>query len=406
MSRALTAMLIVGAMCGRAQAQSMPVDVEERTAAGWTFTPGASLGGAWDSGINTASNPFVENVFQRWVGLVNPWADLNFTGRRGRFNAGYSGAFEKYWDSDLNWEQHSRVGAGRTFTRRFSGSADLSYSAAPTTDRLLLVEGTIPYIDIDSAWLNMGGALAYQLGRKTSVDLSYYFQRVTLDRPEGFVGPGTLHDGHSWAPALGVMHGLSERLAIGGRGELRREYVSGPPDQPDERFDVGSATGEFTYRLSPVTIINGGAGVTRLQILDTYVDTVAPTFHGGFDHQRRRVRVNASFERAFQQLYGFGTLAYTNTFYGSITMPLADRLYYLKGTVSYNRTDAIEEIGIGFNIDSLWLDATVGRQLTPYVRAEGFVTVSNQSQQVGLWPGANRHRFGIQIVTSKPMRKQ
>src|SRR5688572_18593922 len=105
MSRALMVMLIVGAMCGRVQAQTMPADVEDVRAAGWTFTPGASLGGAWDSGINTASNPFVENVFQRWVGLVNPWADLNFNGRRGRFNAGYSGAFEKYWDSDLNWQQ-------------------------------------------------------------------------------------------------------------------------------------------------------------------------------------------------------------------------------------------------------------------------------------------------------------
>ena len=30
MSRAFMAMLIVGAMCGRVQAQSMPVDVEER----------------------------------------------------------------------------------------------------------------------------------------------------------------------------------------------------------------------------------------------------------------------------------------------------------------------------------------------------------------------------------------
>jgi hypothetical protein len=87
-------------------------------------------------------------------------------------------------------------------------------------------------------------------------------------------------------------------------------------------------------------------------------------------------------------------------------MPLADRLYYLKGTVAYSRSEGVEEIGTAFNFDSLWLNATVGRQLSPRVRAEGFLSVANQRQQIGFWPGANRHRFGVQFVTSKPMRMQ
>jgi hypothetical protein len=242
------------------------------------------------------------------------------------------------------------------------------------------------------------------------VDLSYRFVRVAIDHPVEAGGFGTLRDGHSHSPSLGLMHSVTQRLAIGGRGELRREYIEGVGDPviegTEESFNVGSVTGEFSYSLSPVTIINGGGGISQLEVVQAGLSTLAPTYHGGIDHQARRFRINASYRHSFEQLFGFGTLGTANSFYGSITVPLADRLYYLKGSAAYSRTRGVEEIGTAFNFDSLWMNATVGRQLSQWVRAEGFVSVANQRQQIGFWPGANRFRFGVQFVTSKLMRMQ
>jgi hypothetical protein len=379
--------------------------MEERTTAGWVFTPGASLGGFWDSGISTTSHPIVETLFQRWVGRVSPVGELSFNGRRTHFDAGYSGAAEKYWSADMNWEQRGRLSLRHTATRRFSVFTDASYSAAPTTDRLELVEGVIPYVQVDSSWLHTGGGLQYRLSPRTTLDATYRFERVSIDRPIEAAIFGILRDGYSHAPAIGITRAFTERLSIGGRGEFRREIISGLDETYDDTYDVQTATGEFAYDASRSTSISGGVGVSRLATV-YFGGTTSPTFHLGFTHQIRRLEFGARYERAFRPLFGFGVLGTSNSFSGDATMPLGeDRLYYLKANLSYNRTDPVEEIGLAFDFDSLWLNASVGRQLRPWVRGEAFVTVASQSSQIG-WPGANRHRIGVQFVTSMPLRIQ
>src|SRR5687767_10378750 len=97
MSRILIALCVLGLTSSPAAAQSAPFSREVRSTAGWVFTPGGSLGGVWDSGIQTDSNPVVEALFQKWVLSANPRAELDFNGRRTRFNLGYSGAYERYY---------------------------------------------------------------------------------------------------------------------------------------------------------------------------------------------------------------------------------------------------------------------------------------------------------------------
>ena len=62
--------------------------------------------------------------------------------------------------------------------------------------------------------------------------------------------------------------------------------------------------------------------------------------------------------------------------------------------------------GLDFGIDyaTTWSNVSVGRQLTPFLRGEGFISFAHQSNAGP--DSTNRTRVGIQIVTAKPMRIQ
>jgi hypothetical protein len=411
----LAAALLLCVLAAPARAQLSPLGLLDRfededpeegaeRPVGWIFTPGTSMGLFWDSGIETGRNFFVESVFQRWVGAVNPFAEVSFRGRRTQFDAGYSGSIEKYWAADTNWEQRASIGLSRAFTRRFTASVDASHTAAPTTDRLQLVDAVIPYVEVGASWFNTGGALTYQLSPRTTVDLAYRFERVNIDRPPELDVFGTLRDGHSHTPSVRFMRAASERLSIGARAEYRREDINGMA-QP---FDVQSATGEFSYRVTPRTSITGGGGVSRVLIVDSTLSTTAPTYHGGFSHQLRFATFDARYERAFLPLFGFGTVGTTDSFVAAGEFPLGEeRRYYLKGELAYARTRPVHDIGIGFDLDSVWTNASIGRQLTLWLRGEAFVSIASQSSNFTIFPGdANRHRVGVQVILSRPMRLQ
>jgi hypothetical protein len=398
----LIALAVLLLWCSTANAQTSPWQREERTTPGWTFTPGTSLGGLWDSGLQTGGNPVVGTLFEKWVGTANPFAELDYNGRHSHVNFGYSGYFEKYWSQDMRWEQRGRVGAHRVLSPRVDISADASYAAVPTTDRLELTDGVVPFVTVDSRWFNAGSGVSWRMGPRINVFGNYRFEQIALDEPTtSAVFPlRQLRDGHSHAETAGVTRDFTPRLVLGLTGELRREHVG----EGGGDFDIRTATGEFSYHWSQAMSIVGGAGVSQLVTVGSYLDQSTLTYHGGFERHLRTLSLNSHFTHGFEQLYGFGTLALTNTFSGMAFVPLADRLYYLDIQIAYSRTEPLTDIGVGLNVRTLWTDATVGRQLRPWLRGEGFVGFAHQGA-----PGtdtSNRLRVGVQITTSKPLRIQ
>jgi hypothetical protein len=188
---------------------------------------------------------------------------------------------------------------------------------------------------------------------------------------------------------------------MGGTGEYRREHVG----EGGGIFDVGSLTAEFSYRWSPAMAVFGGGGVSQLTTVDLDLQTVAPTYHAGFDRHLRTLSIQGHYAHAMDQLYGFGTIASNDTFTGDAFVPLADRLYYVDVVVSYTRSQPIEDIGVALlDLRTLWSNAAVGRQLTPWLRGEAFVSLARQASP--FTDSTNRLRIGVQIVTSKPLRIQ
>jgi hypothetical protein len=398
-------LLVIGLLAaapGRAAAQSSPWQEEERTSAGWTFTPGVALALMWDSGTETASNPLVEALFQSWVAVANPRAELDFNGRRTHFNLGYSGSFEKYWARDAYWEQRGRVGLRQTLSSRFNVSGDAAYSAAPTTDQLEITDSVIPFVEVEARWFNAGGGFTWQAGPRTNVYGNYRFNLLTMDREQAalFTTFGTLRDGHSHAPSLGFMREWTSRLGVGALASYRRDVVATLAD--DELYDVRSLTAEFSYRWDATTTITFGGGVSQLEEVASGLATTAPAFHAGFSRTLRRLRLGVEYDRGFEQLFGFGSLATTDSISGDALIPLLDQVYFMNVVVAYSKTGQVEDLALGYDFDTLWTNISVGRRLAERLRAEGFVSLAHQGGGAG--GSSNRTRVGIQISTSKPMR--
>src|SRR4051812_48099218 len=129
----------------------------ERLTAGWVFTPSAVLGVLHDS--NVTLRAVNEPINAENVALVNPRGEIDFNGRRTHFNIGYSGALEAYQQfSELNrYEQHGRLELRQQALRHLQLFSTAGYSSVPTTDRLELGAGVLPFIGIGSSHADVSG---------------------------------------------------------------------------------------------------------------------------------------------------------------------------------------------------------------------------------------------------------
>src|SRR4051812_19743125 len=139
-----------------ASAQPAPWE-PERLTAGWVFTPSIVVGGLWDS--NVTLRAVHEPISSQWVGLLNPRGEVDFNGRRTHMNLGYSGALEAYQQfSELNrYEQFGRFEIRHQPRQHLQLFGTAGYSRVPTTDRLDIGAGVLPFIGIGSQHGNVSG---------------------------------------------------------------------------------------------------------------------------------------------------------------------------------------------------------------------------------------------------------
>ncbi len=396
MKRSLIAAAAMLALAGSAAAQPAPW-APERTTAGWTFTPAAGLGLLWDTNVTLVNegNP----KLREWVALVNPRGELQFNGRRTRFNAGYSGALEAYREfSELNrFEQRSRASLRHQFSARTQMDASASYSVSPTTDRLEI--GTLPFVDIGTRSADAGGFLKMVLSPRTSVETEYRFQHLRFDREADDPRFALLQSGHSHSPAVRLTRTLSPRLGVGGEWQYRYSRLEGF----DTAFAVQNLLGTASYQVGPSTSISAAFGGSRLQVMSTDASRWGPSIRAGIEHQVQRVSMSARYARAFAPSFAFGGLTGSQLFSASVRTPLSagGRLGAGAGT-TFSRSTPVEELGVGFQLDSLTIQGTVDYQISRWLRSEGFVTSSHQTSNAG--GNVDRLRVGIQFITSKPLR--
>jgi hypothetical protein len=71
------------------------------------------------------------------------------------------------------------------------------------------------------------------------------------------------------------------------------------------------------------------------------------------------------------------------------------------GSVAWRRSNPF--VANELRLDTYWVRSTLGYGLTRWLRLEGFYAFSRQDSQV-TGGEVNRHRGGVQVVISQPMR--
>ena len=401
--RLIAALALAGMLApGLAAAQPAPW-APERLTAGWVFTPSMVFGVLHDS--NVTLRAVNEPIQSEVVGLLNPRGELDFNGRHPHFNIGYSGALEAYRTlSELNrYEQHGRLEIRHETGPRLQLYSQATYARVPTTDRLDLGAGVLPYIGIGSDHLDASGGFRGQVSPRLKIDGAFSAQTIRFDRetpddPDQFIR--YLRNGHSFSPSLGAMYSVSPHVSVGANWSYRHAVVGEGLDV----FDVQNTTAELSWQPAERTTLRGGAGASYLTSDTADIRRWGPAYHVGVDHKEGRVSLQGKYEHSFVPSIGFGGLNANQRVSASANVPLAQGRFSIGGDVSYGVIEPVDLFGVDFTLHSLRTQGTVGYQITRWLRTEGFVNRTHQTSTArGL---VDRMRIGIEFVTAKPVRIQ
>jgi hypothetical protein len=397
MHRTVILFVLAFATAARAHAQPAPWE-PERLSAGWVFTPSAVVGTLWDSNV-TMQNERAD-IVSEWVTLLNPRGELDFNGRRTHFNLGYSGAFEAYRQfNELNrYEQRARHELRYQVSPRLALYSRGGLSMTPTTDRLELGAGALPFLDVGSRVFDTSGGFRVEVTPHTRIEGVYGFQHMRFEQDDPPIFE--LRGGYAHMPSGRLTHDVTSRLSLGGSWEYKRANIEGGA----QTFDIHEVGGDLSYRVSAATTVGLSAGMAHMRVSDPDLSTWGPAFRGSIQHQAGSVTFGARYERTFIPSFSFGGVTSNQTLMTDVRIGFAGGRGYVSGGLSYARTDPIEALGLGYRLDSTWVNGAIGYHVARWLRAEGFYGGSQQLTTVR--GNFDRSRIGVQFVTFKPVRIQ
>jgi hypothetical protein len=356
------------------------------------FTPSMLYSTGWDDNVLLASE--VDNKVSDVVNVLNPAATLAYNGKRGMAEARYDGAFLAYRQFDTldSYDQHASLSGRRFLTPHISIFASNNFSVAPTTEAVQLV--AVPFVRTGSDIDNLTGGVDAELSNRLKISASYDFNWVRFDATPQF--SALLQGGHVHGGLANAHYRLSELTAITGSYSYQHAIVAGTIGT----FDVQEALAGLERRLAEGTFVYGQAGFSRLGLTVFGPPQTGFAFNVGVSHQLRKAVLSGQYSRAFVPVYSFGGTVQNEEFDGTARLPVGRRVY-VSSSIAWRTNQPLTPNGL--NLRSVWYEGLAGYAFRPWVRLEGFYGFDHQNieRAGGLM---DRNRFGVQVVTSTPMR--
>jgi hypothetical protein len=360
---------------------------------GWSFVPGLTLSGVYDTNVALASAPADT---QRTQGdrlyIAEPFGQLRYFGRRTNFSTGYGGYLRRYSDFDqLNgFDQRGYLTLRHLATRHVTLFLHDTYMDVPSTDEVEL--NGIPFSRTGSRFNTLAAGVEARLTKFTDLSVRYDQTWVTFDRKDTLLTGGWVN---------GVKTELARRLTD--RASLGAEYGIRLADLNEGTRQVvfQDAGGTLRYAAGPHTSLSLGAGVSHLVDDARDESRTGPYFRAGVTHDGERATIGAGYERMFVPSFGFGGSNQSQELRAFVQMPLDRNRTYVQGSAAWRRSDPF--IPGELKLDTIWLRSTVGYALARWLRLEGFYAFTRQDSQV-TGGEIHRHRTGVQIVISQPVR--
>jgi hypothetical protein len=390
---------IMGALLlvtGAAGAQDTSAEVSTGTRGpGWTFTPGLSFGGVYDSNVALAAvSPTRQQAQSDQLLLAEPFVQLDFLAKRTEFSAGYQGYLRRYMDLDqLNgFDQHGHASVRRLVSKFVTLAFSDDYARVPTTDELE-VNG-VPFLRTGARRNALAGRLNARLTKFMDLSVKYDNTWVSFDRTDSLLTGGAVN-----GLTTGLSRRISQRISVGGEYGVRFADLNEGTRQIT--FHDAGATAQIG--LSERTSASFGAGYSYLDDRSQHETRTGPYFRAELTHGTEHATVGAAFERMFVPSFGFGGSSQSEQLRGYIRMPLNRNRMYVQASGSWRRTDPF--LGGELPLDTTAIRSTLGYSATRYLRIEAFHAFTRQDSKIA-GGKVNRQRVGAQIVISQPMRIQ
>ena len=379
-----------------AGAQSAPtIEVESHQLPGWSFTPSLSLGASFDSNV-ALSSPRAD--LGRTEGdtlfTIVPGGQIEFNDRRTTFSTSYRGFLRRYTDVDGldGYDQRASLSLRRAMSRRFSLFVRDIYNDSPTTDDVELNGVLFRRAGSRSNMAAAGGE--YKISKFLTFNTRYDGTWLEFDRPDLLLTGGWIHGIRNE-----LAYRFSERVSFGGEYGYRRASL----DRGTREFEFQDAGAVAHFELGRNTTANAAAGFASLRDRLLAETRTGPYFRLGLDHQVDTATVGASFERQYVPSFGFGGASNSQELRGYVRMPLRQGRFYTQGSAAWRRSLPFEVDAL--ELDTVWLRSSFGYAAARWMRVEANYTFTRQDSIV-TGGEINRHRIGVQLVISQPMRIQ
>jgi hypothetical protein len=392
--RTLIAMpILLAGLAGSAAAQDSSSEFASWRTPGWSFTPGVTLAGVFDSNVALVSAPADTRQTQSdQLFIAQPFGQLEFMSRRTQFATGYQGYMRRYTDVDeLNgFDQRGYISVRRLHTRRLTYFLNDHFADVPTTDEVEL--NGVPYTRTGSQMNTLAAGLEARLTKTTGLSVSYDNTWVQFDRTDTFLTGGQVNGGRAE-----LNHHLSSRLAFGAEYGIRYADLN----EGTHRLLFHDVGGVLRYGLGGRTSFSLAAGASHLDDRSFDETRTGPYVRTALTHEAQHATVGAAFERMFVPSFGFGGSNQSQQVHGFIRMPLNRNRVYVQGSGSWRRSEPFVQSAL--ELDTYSIRSTLGYSAVRWLRLEGFYAFTRQDSEV-TGGEINRHRAGTQVVISQPMR--
>jgi hypothetical protein len=375
-----------------ATAQERPQEFEGWTVPGWSFTPSLGIAGLWDSNIAVAAqgpaNPS-DRVF-----IVTPQGQLDFRSSRTEFVAGYGGDVRRYMTSDaLNaFDQRAYISLRHAATPRLEVFARNRFDDVSTTDEIDL--NGVPFSRFGAKTNTLAAGVDVRVTKLTDANVLYENTWVDFDNPGNFFQGGTIHSLRSDYSVR-----LSEKTRVGAQYRLRQSNIN-----DDARtFWFHDMGGSLQQALSPHVNASLAAGYSLVRDPGETGNRGGLYLKAGIDRRTDYATVGVSYERSYAPSFGFGGSSSSQELRGNIFMPFTRNRLYVNASGGWRRTNPL--LRDELELDTFIIDTAAGYGITRWARVEAFHRFSRQDSEI-TGGEINRHRVGLQVVISQPMRIQ
>jgi len=376
-------------------AQDRPVEFDSWVIPGWSFTPSIGIAGLWDSNVAIAANQAEgRRTESDRLFLIEPQGQLEFRSPRTDFVGGYRGYVRRYMTSDaLNgFDQRGYLSLRHMVSRRLSVHVRNDFDDVPSTDELEL--NGIPYARFGAQTNRFSAGTDFRVSRTSSASVRYENTWVDFDNESNFYRGGVMN-----AVRAGYDVSLNARTTVGGEYRVRHSNLNN-----DARVlwfhDMG---GLFEYALSPHVRLRTSLGYSQVRDPGLSGNRGGLYFRSDLSRQAEHALYGVAFERTYAPSFGFGGSSSAQELRGYIYMPFSRNRFYVNGSGMWRRTNPLlsEELAL----DSFTVDTTAGYGVSRWLRLQAFHRFSRQDSRL-TGGEINRHRAGLQVVISQPMRMQ